>query len=126
VPAATLADARSRIALAEKGVQEARTASSGGNYKAAIDSAVKTTATLRSIPTICRTAGVQRPLIHAATAPRKAESPVARSRYEVFATSIRSQPDSRSDRDLIPDSDPESIRVWRASAVEEDLRQPVR
>ena len=36
VPAATLADARSRIALAEKGVQEARTASSGGNYKAAI------------------------------------------------------------------------------------------
>jgi Domain of unknown function (DUF4398) len=49
VPAATLADARSRIALAEKGVQEARTASSGGNYKAAIDSAVKTTATLRQI-----------------------------------------------------------------------------
>ena len=56
VPAATLADARSRIALAEKGVQEARTASGGGNYKVAIDTAVKTTATLRQISRDLQTA----------------------------------------------------------------------
>jgi hypothetical protein len=49
VPAATLTRARSRIALAETGVQEARTASGGGDYKAAIDTAAKTTATLRQI-----------------------------------------------------------------------------
>jgi hypothetical protein len=49
VPAPTLTSARSRIALAETGVQEARTASGGGDYKAAIDTAAKTAATLRQI-----------------------------------------------------------------------------
>jgi hypothetical protein len=70
VPAATLADARSRIALAEKGVQEARTASSGGNYKAAIDSAVKTTATLRQISRDLQTAA-SAPAHRRRPAPRK-------------------------------------------------------
>jgi hypothetical protein len=70
VPAATLADARSRIALAEKGVQEARTASSGGNYKAAIDSAVKTTATLRQISRDLQTA-TSAPAHRRRPAPRK-------------------------------------------------------
>jgi len=70
VPAATLADARSRIALAEKGVQEARTASSGGNYKAAIDSAAKTTATLRQISHDLQTAA-SAPAHRRRPAPRK-------------------------------------------------------
>jgi hypothetical protein len=70
VPAATLGDARSRIALAEKGVQEARTASSGGNYKAAIDGAVKTTATLRQISRDLQTAA-SAPAHRRRPAPRK-------------------------------------------------------
>ena len=70
VPAATLTSARSRIALAEKGVQEARTASGGGDYKTAIDTAAKTTATLRQISRDLQTT-VTAPAHRRRPAPRK-------------------------------------------------------
>jgi hypothetical protein len=70
VPAATLTSARSRIALAETGVQEARTASGGGDYKAAIDTAAKTTATLRQISHDLQTA-VSAPAHRRRPTPRK-------------------------------------------------------
>ena len=70
VPAATLTGARSRIALAEKGVQEARTAAGGGDFKAAKDSAAKTTATLRQISHDLQTAA-SAPAHRRRPAPRK-------------------------------------------------------
>ena len=49
VTAVTLTNARTAIALAEKSLQEARALAERGDYKAATDTAAKTTATLRQI-----------------------------------------------------------------------------
>ena len=70
VSVVTLTNARTAIALAEKTLQEARTMADRGDYKAAIDTGVKTTATLRRISHDLQTA-VSAPAHRRRPAPRK-------------------------------------------------------
>ena len=70
VSGVTLTNARTAVALAEKPLQEARTMTDRGDYQAAIDIAVKTTATLRRISHDLQTAA-SAPAHRRRPAPRK-------------------------------------------------------